>query len=261
VGVIFVIGASMVALAALILLPRWAMACVALIMIAGHNLFDGVRAEEFHEAAWAWHLLHGPGLVPLGHGVNLYVLYPLIPWIGVMAAGYLLGSVMQLEGQARQRLLFTLGAAVTLGFIILRSSNIYGDPAPWTAQATLLLTVLSFLNCEKYPPSLLYLMMTLGPALMLLASFEQARGVFARLLATFGQVPFFYYFVHIYLIHGLAVATAFAMTGFLTSTPAIGLSLAGVYFVWLLVLVLLFPICCWFAELKKRGSGRWWSYL
>jgi uncharacterized membrane protein len=251
----------MVALAALIWLPRWAMAGVSLILIAGHNLFDSVRAEELGGAAWAWHLLHEPGLVPLGHGVNLYVLYPLIPWIGVMAAGYLLGPVMQLEGQARQRLLFRLGAAVTLGFIALRSSNLYGDPTPWTAQETLLSTVLSFLNCEKYPPSLLYLMMTLGPALMLLASFEQARGAFARLLATFGQVPFFYYVVHIYLIHALAVATSFAMTGTLTSTPTIGLSLPGIYFVWLLVVVLLYPICRWFAALKESGMGWWWSYL
>ena len=260
-GVIFVIGASMVALAALIWLPRWAIAGVSLIMIAGHNLFDGVRAEELGGASWAWHLLHEPGLVPLGHGVNLYVLYPLIPWIGVMAAGYLLGPVMQLEERTRQRVLFGLGAAVTLGFVVLRATNLYGDPAPWTPQQTLLPTVLSFLNCEKYPPSLLYLMMTLGPALMLLASFEHARGAFARLLATFGQVPFFYYVVHLYLIHALAVATTFAMTGVLTRTPTIGLGLPGIYFVWLLVLVLLYPICRWFAELKERGSGWWWSYL
>ena len=260
-GVIFVIGASMVALAALIWLPRWAIAGVSLIMIAEHNLFDGVRAEELGGASWAWHLLHEPGLVPLGHGVNLYVLYPLIPWIGVMAAGYLLGPVMQLEERTRQRVLFGLGAAVTLGFIVLRATNLYGDPAPWTPQQTLLPTVLSFLNCEKYPPSLLYLMMTLGPALMLLASFEHARGAFARLLATFGQVPFFYYVVHLYLIHALAVATTFAMTGVLTRTPTIGLGLPGIYFVWLLVLVLLYPICRWFAELKERGSGWWWSYL
>ena len=260
-GVIFVIGASMVALAALIWLPRWAIAGVSLIMIAGHNLFDGVRAEELGGASWAWHLLHEPGLVPLGHGVNLYVLYPLIPWIGVMAAGYLLGPVMQLEERTRQRVLFGLGAVVTLGFIVLRATNLYGDPASWTPQQTLLSTVLSFLNCEKYPPSLLYLMMTLGPALMLLASFEHARGAFARLLATFGQVPFFYYVVHLYLIHALAVATTFAMTGVLTRTPTIGLGLPGIYFVWLLVLVLLYPICRWFAELKERGSGWWWSYL
>jgi uncharacterized membrane protein len=260
-GVIFVIGVSMVVLAALIWLPRWVMASVILTMLAGHNLLDAVRAEELGEAAGAWHVLHEPGLVPLGDGVTLYILYPLIPWIGVMAAGYLLGPLMQLEEKARQRFLFRLGAAITLGFIILRASNLYGDPAPWTPQETWLSTVLSFLNCEKYPPSLLYLMMTLGPALMLLASFEHARGGLASLLATFGQVPFFYYVVHIYLIHALAVATAFATSGALTSTPAIGLSLQGIYFVWLLVLVLLYPICRWFAELKERSSGWWWSYL
>jgi uncharacterized membrane protein len=261
-GVIFVIGASMIVLAALIWLPRWAIACVALIMIGGHNLLDGVRAKELGEASWAWHVLHQPGLVPLGNGAaKLYVLYPLVPWIGVMAAGYLLGAVMQLEEKARQRLLFTLGAAVTLAFIVLRATNLYGDPASWTVQQTWSSTVLSFLNCEKYPPSLLFLMMTLGPALMLLASFENAQGAFARLLATFGQVPFFYYVVHIYLIHALAVATAFATSGALTSTPAIGLSLPRIYFVWLLVLALLYPICRWFAELKERGSGWWWSYL
>jgi len=120
-GVIFVIGASMVALAALVWLPRWAIAAVMLIMLAGHNLLDSVRADELGEASWAWHVLHEPGVVPLGDGVSLYVLYPLIPWIGVMAAGYLLGPVMQLEGQARQRLLFRLGAAVTLGFMVLRA--------------------------------------------------------------------------------------------------------------------------------------------
>ena len=260
-GVIFVIGASMVALAALIWLPRWAMAGVTLIMLLGHNLFDGVRAKELGGASWAWRVLHEPGLVPLGDGANLYILYPLIPWVGVMAAGYLFGPVMQLNERARQRLLFGLGAAVTLGFIVLRATNLYGDPDPWTVKESWLSTVLSFLNCEKYPPSLLYLMMTLGPALMLLATFEHARGTFARLLATFGQVPFFYYVVHIYLIHALAVATAFATSGGLTSTPAIGLSLPGIYFVWLLVLVALYPICRWFAELKERGSGWWWSYL
>ena len=260
-GVIFVIGASMVALAVLIWLPRWTIAIVALVMLGGHNLFDGVRAEELGRAYWAWHVLHEPGLVPLGDGTNLYVLYPLIPWIGVMAAGYLLGPVMQREGDARQRVLLMLGAAITLGFIVLRATNLYGDPAPWTVQETWPSTLLSFLNCEKYPPSLLYLMMTLGPALMLLASFEHARGASARLLTTFGRVPFFYYVVHIYLIHGLAVATGLAMSGTLTSTPAIGLGLPGVYFVWLLVLVLLYPVCRWFARLKERGRGRWWSYL
>ena len=133
------------------------------------------------QAAALWHFLHQPGLVHLGDSVSVFVLYPLVPWIGVMAAGYLLGPVMQLEPAARQRLLFGLGAALTLGFVLLRATNLYGDPAPWSSRRRhWLSTVLSFLNCEKYPPSLLYLMMTLGPALMLLASFEHARGALAR---------------------------------------------------------------------------------
>jgi uncharacterized membrane protein len=260
-GVIFVIGASMVALSALIWLPRWAIASLALLMIAGHNLLDNVRAEDLGEASGAWHVLHEPGLVPLGDSVTLYILYPLVPWIGVMASGYLLGPVMQLDQGKRQRILLGLGAAITVGFLVLRVTNVYGDPTPWTPQDTWLSTILSFLNCEKYPPSLLYLMMTLGPALILLALFEQVHGALASFLATFGRVPFLYYVVHIYLIHALAVATALALTGVLTTTPEVNFNLAGVYIVWLMVLVLLYPICRWFSELKESSSGWWWAYL
>ena len=260
-GIIFAIGISMIALAALVWLPRWVIAVVTTVMLVGHNLVDGIRADELGGAAWAWHLLHEPGLIYLGDGAQFYVLYPLIPWICVMAAGYLLGPVMQLEAQARQRVLFRLGAAITLGFVILRATNLYGDPTPWVTQDAWLATVLSFLNCEKYPPSLLYLMMTLGPALILLAAFEHAHGTFTRILAVFGQVPFFYYVVHIYVIHLLAVATAFAITGDLTRAPEISLGLGGAYLVWLLVLVLLYPMCKWFAELKEKGRGWWWTYV
>lgn len=260
-GIIFAIGVSMIALAALVWLPRWALAGLTLIIITGHNLLDSIRADVLGRASWAWHLLHEPGRISLGDEASFYVLYPIIPWIGVMAAGYLLGPVMQFEARSRQRVLFQLGAAITLGFLILRVTNLYGDPASWMVQETWIGTLLSFLNCEKYPPSLLYLMMTLGPALLLLASFEHAGGSFAQFLAIFGRVPFFYYVVHIYLIHLLAVVTAFARTGDLLRMPDIGLSLSGVYLVWLLVLVLLYPICRWFSELKSRGRGSWWSYL
>jgi uncharacterized membrane protein len=191
---------------------------------------------------------------------SVYVLYPLIPWIGVMAAGYALGPVMQLAPPARQRSLIVVGVLITLGFVALRAVNLYGDPAPWTAQATPLATLLSFVNCEKYPPSLLFLMMTLGPALMLLAAFEHARGRLAGWLAIFGQVPFFFYVVHIYLIHALAVATVVATTGDLTRSE-LGFSLPAVYAVWLVVLVLLYPLCRWFGELKERRQEWWWRYL
>ena len=255
-GVIFVIGASMVALAALIWLPRWVIAAVVLLMLVGHNLLDGIRAEEFGEASWAWHVLHEPGLVPLGDGAKLYVLYPLIPWIGVMAAGYLLGPVMQLDRAPRQRLLFRLGAAITLGFVVLRATNLYGDPAPWSVQETWLSTLLSFLNCEKYPPSLLYLMMTLGPALMLLAIFREREGRFRnRFLATYGRVPFFYYVVHIYLIHGLAVATAFAVTGALSEHASDWPKSRGRLSCLASGAVVLYPVCRLFAGLKERARA------
>jgi uncharacterized membrane protein len=258
-GVIFVIGASMVALSAMIWLPRWAIASLALVMLAGHNLLDSVRAEGLGDASSAWHLLHEPGLVPFGDSATLYILYPLIPWVGVMACGYLLGPVMQVE--KRQRILFRLGAAITVGFVALRATNLYGDPTPWSPQDTWLWTMLSFLNCEKYPPSLLYLMMTLGPAVMLLAWLDETRGRLASFFATFGRVPFFYYVIHIYLIHALAVVTAFAMTGVLTTTPEIDFNLIDVYITWLSVIVLLYPICRWFAHLKQAGSAWWWAYL
>jgi uncharacterized membrane protein len=260
-GVIWVIGASMVALAVLVWLPRWAILTLALVMIAGHNLFDGLRPEAFGTAAPLWHVLHDPGAVRLTEGLRFYVLYPLIPWIGVMAAGYALGPVMQLGADERKRVLLKLGAAITIGFILLRATNLYGDPAVWSVQETWLAMLLSFLNCEKYPPSLLFLMMTLGPALMLLGAFEHAREAWARILAVFGQVPFFFYVVHIYLLHTLAVAAGFAMSGTLASNPEIGLGLAGIYLVWLVAVVLLYPLCRWFAGLKARGSGWWWSYL
>jgi uncharacterized membrane protein len=267
-GVIWAIGASMVALAALVYLPRAAIAGVALGLIAGHNLLDGIRAEDLGSASWFWHLLHQPGLLYQGNGVTVFVLYPIIPWIGVMAAGYVLGPVMELDPKSRRRWLLRLGASITAGFVLLRATNLYGDPASWTMQETWSATVVSFLNCEKYPPSLLFLMMTLGPALLLLAVFENVRGRFAQWLTTFGRVPLFFYVTHIYLIHGLAIVFALVMYPHLAPSvfvspneTAVALGLPGVYVVWLFVLILLYPLCRWFAELKQSQTARWWSYL
>ena len=211
--VIFAIGVSMVALSAIVHLPRGAIAAIGLAMIAGHNALDGIKAEQLGAAAPLWNLLHQPGLFDIAPGVKFFVLYPLIPWIGVMAAGYALGPVFTQERAMRVQQLFTLGAAVTLGFVVLRAINLYGDPVPWAIQDNVLATVLSFINCEKYPPSLLYLGMTLGPALMLVAAFEWVRGPVADWIATFGRVPFFYYVVHIFLLHALAIVFAWATIG------------------------------------------------
>jgi uncharacterized membrane protein len=267
--VIWVIGASMVVLAGLVYLPRWAIAAVGLAMIGGHNLLDGVRAEDLGTAGWIWNFLHQPALVKFGP-ITVYALYPLVPWAGVMAAGFALGPVFKLDAASRRRWLLGLGAGTTAAFVILRLSNLYGDPAPWSVQGEWLATVLSFLNCEKYPPSLLYLTMTLGPGLILLAACENARGRVVEWITTFGRVPFLYYVAHIFLIHALAVAFAWATLGDLAwllgmappaKPAAYGLSLPGVYAVWLVVLVALYPLCRWFAALKQRRTEWWWSYL
>jgi uncharacterized membrane protein len=268
--VIWVTGASMVVLAGLVHLPRWAIATIGLAMIAGHNLLDGVDADELGHAGWLWKLLHEPGLIEIGPHARLFVLYVLVPWSGVMAAGYALGPVFRLDPARRRSFLLRTGAAVTAGFIVLRASNLYGDPAAWSVQASVLATVLSFIDCEKYPPSLLYLMMTLGPALILLALFERVHGALAGLVTTFGRVPFFFYVVHVAFIHALAVAFAWITVGdigwtfgaFLSQKPAsYGLGLPGVYVVWLCVLAALYPLCRAFAALKRRRREWWWSYL
>jgi uncharacterized membrane protein len=268
--VIWVTGASMVVLAGLVHLPRWAIATIGLAMIAGHNLLDGIDAEELGQAGWLWQLLHEPGLIEVGPHARLFVLYVLVPWSGVMAAGYALGPVFRFDPARRRSFLLRTGAAITAGFIVLRASNLYGDPAAWSVQGSALATVLSFIDCEKYPPSLLYLMMTLGPALILLALFERAHGALAGVVTTFGRVPFFFYVVHVAFIHALAVGFAWITVGdvgwmfgasFSQKPASYGLGLPGVYIVWLCVLAALYPPCRAFAALKRRRREWWWSYL
>jgi uncharacterized membrane protein len=269
--VIWAIGVSMVVLAGLVHLPRWAIGAVGIGMIAGHNLLDPIQAEQLGGAGWLWHVLHQPGLLRPTPDMAVFALYPLIPWVGVMAAGYALGPVMRLAPAHRKRWLLGLGAAVTLGFVLLRASNLYGDPAPWAAQDGIVATALSFVNNEKYPPSLLYLAMTLGPALLALAGLEAAKGRLAGLLVTFGRVPLFFYLAHLLLLHAAAVAFAAAVHGdaaWLLGGGALGakpdgygLGLPGVYLVWLLAVAALYPPCRWYAGVKRRRGNAWLSYV
>jgi uncharacterized membrane protein len=271
--VIWAIGASMVVLAGLVHLPRRFIAVVGLGVILGHNLLDGIHAEHFVTAgwvwSWVWSFLHQPTLLRGGSSAA-YPLYSLLPWVGVMALGYAMGPIMELEQARRRRLLLRLGAGVCAGFVVLRASNLYGDPVAWTAQDGWLATALSFIDCEKYPASLLYLMMTLGPAMMALAAVEGARGRLAGWVTTIGRVPLLYYVLHLYLIHGLAVLFATITLGDSTwlfgGAPLrkpvdYGLPLPGVYAVWLSVVVALYPVCRWFAALKQNRREWWWSYM
>jgi len=267
--VIWVIGASMIVLAALVHLPRWAIATIGLAMIAGHNLLDGIRPENLGAAGVVWNFLHQPALVR-GPYVTVAPLYSLVPWVGVMAAGYAIGPIMQLDAAERRKWLLRIGAGVTLGFVVLRATNLYGDPAPWRVHEGWLATGLSFIDCEKYPPSLLYLMMTLGPMLIGLAACEGVRGRLADWITVFGRVPLFYYVAHLYLLHALAVVyassvfgdSAWLFGGFpVRRPPAYGLPLPGIYAVWMIAVVALYPLCRRFAALKQKRREWWWSYL
>lgn len=267
-GVIWALGWSMVALSVLVYLPRWVIASVGIVMIAGHNLLDGLQLDSFRAVdgslqwqGWLLNVLHVP---------HSPVVYPLIPWIGVMAAGYAFGAVFLLPSSRRKQLM--LGGGVTLigAFILLRMYNGYGDPASWAAQETVLFTLLSFLNTTKYPPSLLFLLMTLGTALILLSVFEHwqaGRGRISRPLIVFGRVPLFFYLLHLYVIHGLVIVFALLMNHgvepFLESfdafPPGWGFNLGAVYLIWFAVTLLLYPACRWFAALKARHKNSWWT--
>ncbi len=263
--VIWALGLSMIVLSALIHLPTRVVAVFALLVIVLHNLLDGIRPELFGALAPLWVVLHTPGLL----SPRFFVGYPLVPWFAVMALGYALGDVFSWEPPARKRFLTRAGIAATIGFVLLRLSNTYGNPFPWSAQRNALMTVASFLNTNKYPPSLLYLLMTLGPALIALSVFDNARGKLVDVITVYGKVPFFYYVTHIFVIHILSAALAQSQGGqwqFLSldtgSFPKwYGVSLPGVYLLWAIVVLLLYIPCRWFAELKARKKSAWLSYL
>jgi uncharacterized membrane protein len=270
--VIWTIGWSMVALAGLVHLPVAAIATIGVLIIAFHNLFDPVAADSFGRWAWVWRFLHDGGPISPLNGVTIHVAYALLPWLGVMAAGYAFGAMFQLPASQRRSQILALGVTLSIAFVGLRYANVYGDPAPWAAQGALMRTVFSFLNLQKYPPSLLFLLMTLGPAMIFLAAVDdRPAGPLGRMLVTFGRVPLFYYVVHLYVIHALAVGLIYWQHGetpdWLFSFPpghageGYGYSLPVLYAIWFGIVAALYPLCRWFAGVKRRSSAAWLSYL
>jgi uncharacterized membrane protein len=266
--VLWALGISMIVMAALVHLPRSVVAAGSIVMIAGHNLFDSVRPESWGAFAPLWTILHVPGFAIPG---KLFIAYPLIPWVAVMALGWALADVFRWDSDKRKRFLITTGIATTIVFIIVRGFNRYGDPFPWTHQRSAALTVASFLNVNKYPPSLDFLLMTIGPLLVALGALEHARGRVTSWISVYGKVPLFYYVVHIFVVNGLATLIAFAQSGAPRRIQAVidpgsipawyGLPLAGVYVAWILVVVAMYPLCRWFARLKAERNDWWLSYL
>jgi len=265
--VIWAIGVSMIVLAGLVWLPDYAIAAFALALIAGHNVFDSVHAAELGEWRWLWLLLHEEGRLEPFPGASWIVAYPLVPWVAVMAAGYAMGPWALLPREARRWRFRRAGMALVGVFVSLRATNLYGDPHSWTAEGGALRAVLSFLDCEKYPPSLLYLAMTLGPALCVLSWMDRPLGPWATRVAVYGRVPLLYYVLHLFLIHAAAIALAWPTLGVLALTrpfvagEPLGRSLPAVYALWVAVVLALYPACRWFADVKRRSRGAWVSYL
>ena len=269
-NVLWALGWAMIVLPALVYLPAWAVAAFGVVMIATHNLFDSVESSR-----WIWFLLHSPNFIVNQPEHVVFVAYALVPWVGVTAAGYGLGQIFRGESARRKMFLLRLGAGLTAAFIVLRCVNIYGDPLPWSTQKSAVFTMLSFLNTNKYPPSLLYLLMTLGPALLFLGAVDAGTPRWLRPALFFGKVPMFYYLLHIPLIHLIALIVCYARYGqahwmFESNTiqqfpisrpPGWGSSLPIVYLVWAFVVVALYPLCRWFAAWKQSRSDAWLSYF
>ena len=272
--VIWAIGLSMVVLAALVFLPTWVVTAVGVALVCGHNLLDGIDVRELGWFREPYAVMRGGGPLQPWPGFAFIVAYPLLPWLGVMAAGYGFGAVWRLDQTSRRRWLLGLGATLTALFIILRAVNVYGDPRPWSEQPNGLFLLMSFLNCWKYPPSLLYVLMTLGPAILALAWLDRGVGAIGRPLAVFGRVPLFYYLLHLPVIHSAALILAYIQhgeTAFLCNHPLFigpdelpdgyGYSLPIVYVIWLGVVLILYPPCAWFAAVKGRRRDGWLSYF
>ena len=268
--VIWALGWAMIALAALCWLPLPAILAFGVAMIAGHNLFDGVRSTHP-----LWVMLHSQGFVVNRPGFVVFVAYPLIPWIGVTAVGFVLGRIYTWHPERRRAFLLRCGLGLTAAFLVLRAANLYGDPAPWVRSEALSMTLVSFFNVTKYPPSLLFLLMTLGPALLILRALDGRNPRLLRPALVFGQVPLFYFVLHLPLIHLFAVALCYLQNGAVhwmfespdlgaypfTPPPGWGLSLPWIYLLWVAVVVTLYPVCVWFAGVKRRQAWPWLSYL
>jgi uncharacterized membrane protein len=279
---IWALGWSMIVLAGLVHAPLWVTGVFGGLMVLVHNAFDAMGPQACFPGQPVCgagdvmlRVLHVSGPVVLGSkGAMVLALYPLIPWIGVMALGYVFGRLYTMDAAERHRILLRLGGAVTALFVILRATNLYGDPSKWSVQSRGAgFTVLSFLNLTKYPPSLLYLCMTIGPAILLLAFMErEQRSAIGRALVTYGRVPMLFYVLQWVWAHGLAYA-AFVAAGKPTSALFIlhnnppevlaraGFPLPVVYVVWIAGVLALYPICRWYAGVKRRRSDWWLGYL
>ncbi len=271
--VMWAIGWSMVALSALVWLPRQLVLGIGIAIIACHNLLDPIKSQQLGGFALLWKFLHEQGLILSGGLPAAYAAYPLLPWIGVMALGYGLGAVFL--SPKRDRILIQLGLALITIFLILRCTNGYGDSLPWTVQADWGKTAMLFFHVQKYPPSLMFVCATLGPVLLLIPVLERSKGPVVEFFRTFGAVPLMAYLSHIYVLHALALAAHFAaghnVDGMFNTIykfflrpeafAGTGFPLWVTYLAWIVVVALIYPLCRWWGAFKRRRRDWWLSYL
>ena len=269
--VIWAIGASMVVLAGAQFLGRRACLAIGAAIVLCHNLLDAVwpAASSTGITGPLWVVLHARQLYDAGP-FSIFFSYPLLPWIGVMLLGYGSAAMFELPEKRRNPLLIRVGLGLVIAFILIRATNVYGDPRPWAYDpGSLTASAMSFLGTTKYPPSLLYLLMTLGPAAIACAYVDRLYAPVRDVLATFGRAPLAFYVAHFYLIHALAlllgVAQGFSAGQFLTRyryfPEGFGVGLAGVYLAWITVVVMVYPLCRWVAAVKARRRDWWLSYV
>ena len=275
--VLWSLGWSMVLLAGLIWLPTWLIAALGVTMIATHNLLDRVPPPTLTGMGAFGKLiafLHSPGLTLSGEH-TVFSAYVLVPWVAVPMVGYALGAIYEWDRERRRAFLLRLGLGLIALFIVLRAVNLYGDPLPWSGQRSGLFTLMSFINATKTPPSLLFLLMTLGPAMLFLRAVDGGTPAFLRPAMIIGKVPLFYFIMHVVVLHTATVISSLARYGtarYMTESPTLDkfpvtqppgwpASLPVVYLIWIGVVLVLYPLCRWFAALKARRNDAWLSYL
>jgi uncharacterized membrane protein len=273
--VIWAIGISMVILGMMIWLPFEIILAVGFLIVLGHNTLDFYEKDQTTPFSATYNLIHRQGLHPLWEKHQLLILYPFLPWAGLMMLGYCLGKVLRNNDAAyRKRFLTIAGTSTIALFLILRFINVYGDPSAWSPRPNGFYTFLSFINSSKYPPSLFFMCMTIGPALLLMAWWDNIQNGFTKIVSVYGRVPFFYFLVHLFVIH-LFSAVTYVMRGHSSAEgagnptafvkfiqPGEGVQLRYVYIIWLAVVIGLYPVCKWYDRYKtNHKEKKWLSYL
>lgn len=273
--VIWVIGVSMIVMALMVRLPMPLIAIIGGLIFFGHDILDFIKLPDTGAANFLWKLFFTAfgSVFPIDKTHILLVLYAIVPWLGVMMVGYVFGSIYKpsFDAARRRRILLISGFTLVGLFLLLRFFNIYGDPAPWSVQKTTSMSIVSFFNVSKYPPSLMYLCMTIGPGLLLLVLFEKVKNGLTNILVIYGAVPFFYYVLHFYLIRLLNIILFFAQgftakdiaptQSFAFEPKGFGVNLFWVYVIWFLVIAILYLPCRWYYKFKRTHRQWWLSYL